>query len=252
MALGARIKDRLTEIGWDQVDLLAAVPDLNAGTLSALITRDSEKSRFSEAIAEALGVSHRWLLEGVQPKSRGAGSIDRGVASADSGLPAVVDAAATPNRLKRRALGAPNVEPAPDIRPGGIPLISWVQAGDFCEAVDNFVPGDSDERFYTTHAHGRSSYALRVRGDSMLNPAGEDSFREGDVILVDPDREPRHRSLVIVRLPDENEATFKQLLIDGSRRYLQALNPQWPNRVIELPQDATICGVVFALDRRYA
>lgn len=246
MALGARIKERLAEVGWEQVDLLRAVPDLNAGTLSALITRDSEKSRFSEAIAEALDVSHRWLLEGVLPKQRAAGLRVAGGTAADEKDPS------TNQRLRGRASPSSNIEPAPNIRPGGIPLISWVRAGEFCEAVDNFAPGDSEEQFFTTHAHGPSSYALRVRGDSMLNPSGEDSFREGDVILVDPDREPRHRSLVIVRLPDENEATFKQLLIDGPRRYIQALNPQWPNRVTELPTDATICGVVFALDRRYA
>ena len=130
-------------------------------------------------------------------------------------------------------------------------MISWVQAGEFCEAIDNFQPGDAEERIPTTASHGPRAYALRVRGDSMLHVGGEDSFRDGDIILVDPDREPRHRSMVVVRMPDTNEVTFKQLLVDGAQRHLQALNPQWPDRVLPLPAGAAICGVVFMLSRSY-
>lgn len=147
--------------------------------------------------------------------------------------------------LSQRALTHDNVTLGPDVRPGGIPLISWVQAGAFCEAVDNLYPGDAEEWIPSVQGHGPRAFALRVRGDSMLGPAGELSFAEGDIILVDPDREALHRSLVIARLPDENEVTFKRLLIDGGRRYLQALNPSWPNRVIEIPASTLICGVVF-------
>lgn len=252
MAMGARIAERLAELRWQQVDLLARVPDLEPGTLSALIRRDSKKSEFSEAIAEALGVNHRWLKDQLGPKERGTVVDGTGVALARSSGTATAEIQQLDSRLSRRASSTGNVEPAPDIRPGGLPLISWVQAGAFCEAIDNLMPGDAESYIATTHPHGPRAYALRVRGDSMLNVGGEDSFREGDIILVDPDREARHRAFVIVRLPGENEVTFKQLLVEGQKRYLQALNPQWPNRVIEMPADAVVCGVVFALDRGFA
>jgi SOS-response transcriptional repressor LexA len=79
----------------------------------------------------------------------------------------------------------------------------------------------------------------------MFNPHGERSFREGDLLFVDPDRLAEHRSLVIVRMEDAKEATFKQLIIEGERKFLKALNPGWPDPLIEINGEATIVGVVI-------
>ena len=49
---------------------------------------------------------------------------------------------------------------------------------------------------------------------------------------------------VVVMLEDSDEATFKQLIVEGGRQYLKALNPEWPNRIIEFNQNTRICGVV--------
>jgi SOS-response transcriptional repressor LexA len=49
---------------------------------------------------------------------------------------------------------------------------------------------------------------------------------------------------VVVRLDESNEATFKQLIIEEGKQYLKALNPDWPNRIIEVDEEATICGVI--------
>lgn len=68
--MGSRVKARLEELGWQQHHLLARIPDLDSGTLSALIQRDNLTSQWSDEIAEALGVEHRWLQRGVEPKLR--------------------------------------------------------------------------------------------------------------------------------------------------------------------------------------
>ena len=52
------------------------------------------------------------------------------------------------------------------------------------------------------------------------------------------------RRYVVVRLEDSQETTFKQLGIEEGHQYLKALNPDWPNRIIEVNSNATICGVV--------
>ena len=52
------------------------------------------------------------------------------------------------------------------------------------------------------------------------------------------------RRYVVVRLEDSQETTFKQLVIEEGHQYLKALNPDWPNRIIEVNSNATICGVV--------
>ena len=132
-----------------------------------------------------------------------------------------------------------------------VPLISWVQAGHWSGVVDPYAIGDAEEWMACPVTHGARTFALRVKGDSMFNPGGSPSFSSGDVIFVDPDREARHRSLVVARMDDDNSATFKRLLIDGDNKFLEALNPSWPNRIIEVNGNATICGVVIARMESY-
>lgn len=126
-----------------------------------------------------------------------------------------------------------------------VPVISWVQAGQWSQIVDNFQPGDADEWLPCPFKHGPQTYVLKVRGQSMHNPGGDLSFKDGDKVFVDPSREAHHRSLVIVRLEDQSEATFKQLLVEGEMQMLQALNPHWPERIIPISSRATLCGVVI-------
>lgn len=68
MKLGKRIRQQLDVQGKSQAWLCDRVPGLEIGTVSALINRDSEKSRFAKGIAEALGVNVEWLLDGKGPQ----------------------------------------------------------------------------------------------------------------------------------------------------------------------------------------
>ncbi|ARL48202.1 hypothetical protein BOC50_36420 [Burkholderia pseudomallei] len=127
---------------------------------------------------------------------------------------------------------------------GKLPLISWVQAGDWSEIVDNFQPGDAEDWIACPFPSGRHGFVLRVVGDSMYNPGGDLSFRDGDFISVNPEHDARHRSLVIARR-DREKATFKQLLLDESEGpMLHALNPNWPTRYIPFDKMTEIIGVV--------
>ena len=51
--------------------------------------------------------------------------------------------------------------------------------------------------------------------------------------------------MVVVRLDDKREATFKKLVVEGDRRHLRALNPAWPEPIILINGNATLCGVVI-------
>ena len=42
-----------------------------------------------------------------------------------------------------------------------------------------------------------------------------------------------------------NEVTFKQLIVEEGKQYLKTLNPDWPNRIIEVTTDTNICGVII-------
>jgi SOS-response transcriptional repressor LexA len=151
------------------------------------------------------------------------------------------------NALQEQAAGyATTLHEGPQLG-GRVPLISWVQAGDFASAVDNLHPGDAEEWAETTVPIHRHTYALRVNGDSMTNPAGEPSFPHGSIIVVEPDAIDSAdrmvgRFVIVKRTDHAGEATFKQLVKDGVRFYLKPLNPQY--QVIELHPDDVFCGVV--------
>lgn len=56
--------------------------------------------------------------------------------------------------------------------------------------------------------------------------------------------------LVIVACNGDTEATFKKLIIEGGERYLQPLNPNWPEQIIKLSEGCRLIGKVVGLYRK--
>ena len=138
-----------------------------------------------------------------------------------------------------------NVMPAPDNR-GDVPVISWVQAGNWCEAIDNFETGDAERWIPCPVAHSKHTYALRVRGDSMVaQHVGSQTFPEGTLIYVDPERPIISGKKVIARLINSNEVTFKVYREEAGKKWLVPLNPIYDK--IEIVEGIHICGVVIYL-----
>nr|WP_318382705.1 LexA family transcriptional regulator [uncultured Enterobacter sp.] len=124
---------------------------------------------------------------------------------------------------------------------GSYPVISWVSAGEWMEAVEPYHRRAVERWYETTVDCSEDSFWLDVKGDSMTSPGGL-SIPEGAAILVDPEVEPRNGKLVVAKLEKDNEATFKKLVIDAGRRFLKPLNPQYP--MIEINGNCKIIGVV--------
>ncbi|MGO2497751.1 MAG: LexA family protein [Vibrio litoralis] len=117
-----------------------------------------------------------------------------------------------------------------DIQPtyqNSFPVLSAVQAGQWTEACEPYTLDEIDEWYETTVRTSPRSFWLRVQGDSMTSPFGV-SLPEGTLVLVDTEREHENKSLVVAKLTDVNEATFKQYISDSGQQYLKPLNPNYP------------------------
>ena len=122
---------------------------------------------------------------------------------------------------------------------GSYPVISWVQAGGW---NDIHLTDLHDADYYPCPVRcSKNTFLLKVVGKSM-NPV----FREGELIFVDPDVEAVNGKYVVARLDDENQATFKQLIIEDGKKFLQAANPDWPTPIIPINGNCTIVGVVIS------
>ncbi|WP_409423298.1 MULTISPECIES: LexA family protein [unclassified Pseudoalteromonas] len=130
-----------------------------------------------------------------------------------------------------------NVSPGPTIK-ATAPLISWVQAGAWSEITE--IKAYDAERFMCPVNCSDLTFVLKVQGISM-----EPKFDEGDLIFVDPEAECIHGSYVVARLDDDNQATFKQLIIEGGHKFLKAVNPNWPEQLIPINGNCTLVGKVI-------
>nr|WP_281719947.1 LexA family transcriptional regulator [Nitrosomonas nitrosa] len=218
--LANRLKQCREEMGLTQIELAKKARLKNQSIIGSLESGHRKNSRHIPAIAEALGINALWLAEG------------RGPMRLTDQQPAVLT----------------NIEQIEiDALRKDVPLISWVQAGDWCETINNIELGDAEDWLWCPVKHSGKTFALRVSGVSMFNPDpyAKHSFKDGDIIYVDPTRQPINNSFVVVRLENENKATFKQLIIEGNHRFLRAINPDWPEKIIEIKNNAVICGVVI-------
>lgn len=180
----------------DRPQLLADALNIAPATISNWSSR-GVSAKGAAAIQASLGISASYILEG-------------------SGNETV------------RTYPVENVAPAPPNRGGMVPLISWVQAGEFCRAEDPFLPGQSDHWFNCPVFHSENTFALRVRGDSMTAPSGAGrTYPEGCIIFVDPQkRSPKNGDRIIACLEGSDEVTFKVYKNEDGKQWLMPLNPQ--------------------------
>ena len=133
-----------------------------------------------------------------------------------------------------------NVEPAQEShrKDKEYPLISWVAAGCWQEACDNFHPGDADQWIASDANAGPHGYWLTVKGPSM-----QPTFMEGSRILVKPEGfDLVSGKFYIAKLMDTGETTFKQYIRDGGIGFLQPLNSSFP--IMQITDNVQIIGQV--------
>jgi repressor LexA len=136
-----------------------------------------------------------------------------------------------------------SVEPAEEAAAAVmLPLLGTVSAGAPIEAIE---VREHLEVPASLLPAGRECFALRVRGDSMI----EEQIRDGDVVVVESRREARDGETVVALVRGE-DATLKKWYRRGSQVRLQPANPRMGP--IDLPAaDVEVRGVVRGLIRHY-
>lgn len=186
-----------------------------------------------EQLADSVGVSYQavqqWESGKSNPKGKRLQALSEALHCTKSWIEFGEDEGSRPS----------NVIQGPTIK-GRYPLISWVAAGAWSDITE--LPLEDATLYPCPVACSARTFVLRVQGISM-----EPTFRDGELIFIDPAAEARHGSYVVARLEDENEATFKQLIIEGGQKYLKPVNPNWPEQVTPINGNCNIVGsVVFA------
>lgn len=88
--------------------------------------------------------------------------------------------------------------------------------------------------------HSDMSFALPVIGEAMV---GEDGYREGDLIFIDPFVKPAHGRDVVAVSP--KAGLLRRYIETPEGQFLKALNPNWPNPILPLTSDIIVMGTVI-------
>ncbi len=118
------------------------------------------------------------------------------------------------------------------LEPGGrrprvvpVPIIGTIAAGQpipvpTSDTWQTFDPDETLEVPPDMVSGGQNVYALRVKGNSMIDALVDD----GDIVLMEPAPAARDGDMVAAWLKREQEATLKHLYRQGSRVRLQPAN----------------------------
>ena len=122
-----------------------------------------------------------------------------------------------------------------------LPLLGYVAAGAPIEAGVSAETVSVPEDLAGT----RDTYALRVRGDSMI----EEQIRDGDLVVVE-DRQTAHNGEMVIALLDRTDVTLKKFYREKGHVRLQPANERL--QPIVVPADTVqVQGVVVGVMRRY-
>lgn len=139
---------------------------------------------------------------------------------------------------KARAL----ITPVQKVRITDIPIYGQIPAG-MATLTEQTIEGhvSLDSRSVNASKNGRT-FALRVRGDSMINA----HILDGDIVILE-DRKDVQTGDIVAALIDE-ETTLKRYVMEHGRPYLKAENPLYPNLVPA--RELRIQGVMVSLVRK--
>jgi repressor LexA len=128
-----------------------------------------------------------------------------------------------------------------------IPIVGVISAGEPIPVPDTgtIIPNDGLEVSEELVRGKQDIYALRVKGDSMLDALIED----GDIVLMDYVSTAENGDMAAVWLKEEQEVTLKRFFAEPNHIRLQPANSQM-KPIYTTPDNVEIQGRVVAVIRR--
>jgi repressor LexA len=128
-----------------------------------------------------------------------------------------------------------------------IPIVGVIAAGEPIPVPDtgNIAPNEGLEVSKELVRGKQDIYALRVKGDSMLDAL----IGDGDIVLMDYVGSAENGDMVAVWLKEEQEVTLKRFFAEPNRIRLEPANRQM-KPIYTTPDNVEIQGRVVAVIRR--
>jgi len=128
-----------------------------------------------------------------------------------------------------------------------IPVVGVIAAGEPIPVPDtgNIIPNEGLEVSEELVRGKQDIYALRVRGDSMLDAL----IGDGDIVLMDYVGSAENGDMVAIWLKEEQEVTLKRFFAEPKRIRLEPANSQM-KPIYTTPDNVEIQGRVVAVIRR--
>ena len=219
-----------------------------------------EKNRMSERRRQIVQFIHGYLREHGRPPT--VRDIQRGVGVASTavvkyhldrlekaGYVERAPRASRGLRLTPKALswlGAAADEPVSSVV--RVPIVGSIVAGEPVTAYPTFdADVDTLELTRDIISDTENVFALRVRGDSMVDA----SVHDGDVVILRQQEEANNGDMVAVWLEDDQETTLKYFYREGRYVRLQPANPAY-EPIIKPAEVVRVQGKVIAIIRRLA
>ena len=128
-----------------------------------------------------------------------------------------------------------------------IPIVGVIAAGEPIPVPDtgNIIPSEGVEVSEELVRGKQDIYALRVRGNSMLDAL----IGDGDIVLMDYGNSAENGDMVAVWLKGEQEVTLKRFFAEPNRIRLEPANSQM-KPIYTTPGNVEVQGRVVAVIRR--
>ncbi len=142
---------------------------------------------------------------------------------------------------RRHATWNPALEPLDMAAEAGVPvpLLGYVTAG---QPVD--IPEERETVTVPRHMVRKNSYALRVRGHSMI----DDHIQDGDIIIVEK-RETAENGESVVAMINGERVTLKRFYVEADGVRLQPANPTMEPIYLR-HEELQILGIVAGVIRQ--